>query len=220
LAPGGDSKKVDGNGLTPLTDEELARIYREDPSAEEARAAASELFRRYWKRVYLWCLRRTGRHETARDLAQEVLISAYRALQGFEGRCLYRTWLYTIMKHRCQRSLRRPSWTRDEETDVDRLPAAETAADSALIEEEDEETILRTIRTALEPDEQSALWLRCVERLPVDEITRRLAVPGPSGARGLLQTARRKLRAALERGPEHADKRPREKRGRGEEPHR
>jgi DNA-directed RNA polymerase specialized sigma24 family protein len=51
----------------------------------------------------------------------------------------------------------------------------------------------------LEPQEQQAIWLRCVERMPVDDVTRILGVDGSSGARAVLQRARRKLRAAIER---------------------
>ena len=49
--------------------------------------------------------------------------------------------------------------------------------------------------------EQEAIYLRCFERLPVDEITSLLSITGASGARGLLQSARRKLRAALAKPP-------------------
>jgi len=48
--------------------------------------------------------------------------------------------------------------------------------------------------------EQKAIWLRCFERLPIDEITGMLGIEAKSGARGMLQTARRKLKAALEEG--------------------
>ena len=41
--------------------------------------------------------------------------------------------------------------------------------------------------------------MRCNERMPVDEITRVLDLKTATGARGLLQTARRKLKAARER---------------------
>jgi DNA-directed RNA polymerase specialized sigma24 family protein len=41
------------------------------------------------------------------------------------------------------------------------------------------------------------LWLRCFEKVPVDEITRMLGITEASGARGVLQRARRRLRAAL-----------------------
>ena len=47
--------------------------------------------------------------------------------------------------------------------------------------------------------ERQAIVMRCFERVPVGDITDALRIEGASGARGLLQTARRKLRAVLER---------------------
>lgn len=184
---------------TEAKDEELVRRYQHDPAGEAGRDAAEELFERYWERVYLWCCRRVGHHETARDLAQDVLLSAYQSLGAFEGRCLYSSWLFTIMRHRCFRALRRPSLVRDEEVELDRLAIEVTPTDSVLAEREDEEEVLHLIREHLDPLEQAALWMRAMERLPVEEITRRLKIPAVSGARGVLQSGRRKLRAALER---------------------
>jgi RNA polymerase sigma-70 factor (ECF subfamily) len=184
---------------TEATDEELVRRHQQDPAGEAGRDAAEELFERYWERVYLWCCRRVGNHDTARDLAQDVLLSAYQSLRAFEGRCLYSSWLFTIMRHRCFRALRRPSLVRDEEVEIDRLAIEATPADSALVEQEDEQEVLHLIRQHLDPVEQAALWMRVMERLPIEEITRRLKIPAASGARGVLQSGRRKLRAALER---------------------
>jgi RNA polymerase sigma-70 factor (ECF subfamily) len=183
----------------PATDEELVLTFQRDPSGDSGRAAAEELFERYWERVYLWCLRRIGNRETARDLAQDVLLSAYRALGSFEGRSRYSSWLFTIMRNRCFRALRRPSLVRDEEFEVESMAGDATPADADLAEREDEEEVLRLIRTQLDPLEQAALWLRARERLPVEEITRRLRISTASGARGVLQSGRRKLRAALDR---------------------
>ena len=181
------------------SDEELVSRFRRDPRGEEGRAAASELFERYWEQVYLWCYRRVGRHEAARDVAQDVFLSAYQALGSFEGRCRYSSWLFTIMRHRCFRTLRRPGLVRDEGVELDRLADAGRQVDEALIEQEDEEEVLGLIQQVLDAEEQAALWLRSFERMPVDEITRRLSIRGASGARAVLQSARRKLRAALEK---------------------
>ncbi len=185
-------------GLNDAPDEELVRAYQQDPLGEAGRAAAEALFERYWEKVYLWCHRRVGHHETARDLAQEVLLSAYQALGSFEGRCRYSSWLFTIMRNRCFRALRRPSLVRDEEVEVEQLANEATPADDAMADREDEEEILGMIRQHLAPLEQEALWLRVMERLPVEDITRRLRISAQSGARGVLQSARRRLRAALE----------------------
>ena len=52
----------------------------------------------------------------------------------------------------------------------------------------------------LEPNERLALWLRAEEEMSVAELTRVLGLENATGARALLQTARRKLRAALDGG--------------------
>jgi RNA polymerase sigma-70 factor, ECF subfamily len=184
---------------TDDTDEALAARYRRDPEGEPGRAAARELFERYRTRVLLWCARRVGNQEEAMDLAQDVLVSAYRALGSFEGRSRYSTWIFTIARNRCFRAMRPVALLRDESVDPDAMPSGDDGPLERQVREQGEERLLALMRAALEPREQQALWLRCVERLSVDEVTRRLAIAGASGARAVLQSARRKLRQALER---------------------
>jgi RNA polymerase sigma-70 factor (ECF subfamily) len=194
--------------MTPVSDEVLVERYQRDPACAEARAAARELFERYQRRVFLWCARRVRDEEKALDLAQDVLVSAYRALGSFQARARYSTWVYAIARNRCFRALRPVPLLRDEEADPDTL--ADEGADPAATHEreEEEEGLLELVRATLEPREQSALWLRCFERIPVDEITRRLGLGGASGARAVLQSARRKLRAALARRGAEEGQRP------------
>ncbi len=186
-----------GSWREDATDEELVRAVQQDAAGEDGRGAAEALFDRYWRRVYLWCHRRVGNHDTACDLAQDVLLSAYQNIRSFEGRCLYSSWLFTIMRNRCFRALRRPSLVRDEDAEMDRLADGRLPIDDAIAEKEDEESLLRLVQECLDPIEQEALWLRVVERIPVDEITVRLKLTAASGARGVLQSGRRKLRAAM-----------------------
>lgn len=78
------------------------------------------------------------------------------------------------------------------------LLADPSAGPDRIFEERlDEEELLNLIRSHLDAQEQEAVWLRCIEGLPVDEITRMLDLGTASGARGLLQRARRKLRSAM-----------------------
>lgn len=185
--------------MTDETDEALAERYRLGPATPAGRDAARELFERYRERVYLWCARRVRNHEEAMDLAQDVLVSAYRALGGFEGRSRYSTWIFAIARNRCLRALRPVALLRDDAVEVDALASAGDDPLERFAAGEGEDRLLALMREVLEPREQQALWLRCVERLPVDEVTRHLAIEGASGARSVLQSARRKLRAALGR---------------------
>lgn len=175
----------------------LLRQALDNAEPERGRRAASALLGRYRDRVYIWCLRYVRDHEQALDMAQEVLLSAYRNLGAFGGRSQFGSWLFSIARNRCLSELRRPSLLVDEGADPDDRADRQAPPDRELDERLAEEDLLELIRRRLEPVEQQALWLRCFEKLPVDEITRLLVIDEASGARGVLQRARRKLRAAL-----------------------
>jgi RNA polymerase sigma-70 factor (ECF subfamily) len=180
-------------------DDTLVRRAVEDPGGPVGRAAASELLGRYQGRVYLWCYRYVRDHDRAMDLAQDALLSAYRALATFQGRSRFSSWLFAIARNRCLTAVAPPSLVRDEGVELDALPDPGDSVERSFDSEQGEARLLELIRTHLDAEEQEALWLRCVERVPVEEITEILGNVSASGARGVLQRARRKLRAALDR---------------------
>ena len=179
------------------SDQELLRIAVGEPDGVAGRRAASRLLRRHQDKVYGWCFRYLREHERALDLAQEVLMIAYRDLSSFAGRSRFSTWLYAVTRNRCLMEIRRPALLVDEEADLDTLRSA-SRPDRELEERLDEESVLALIRERLSGTEQDALWLRCYERLPVETITEMLGISESAGARTVLQRARRKLRAALD----------------------
>jgi RNA polymerase sigma-70 factor (ECF subfamily) len=157
------------------------------------------LFARYDTRVYHWCMRLARNHETALDLAQEAMLTALRDLPQFQERSRFSTWLYTVVRRRSLRLLQRERrWLIDEIDDERLVSRAPDPADEVAVRAE-EAWVRAAMTDVLDPIEATALSLRCEEGLPVGEITRLLELPGASGARGVLQSARRKLRAALER---------------------
>jgi RNA polymerase sigma-70 factor, ECF subfamily len=180
------------------TDEELVRTALADPGSLLSREAASTLFGRYRRRVYAWCHRYVRDHEKALDLAQDVLLSAYRTMGSFQEHARFSSWLYAITRNRCLNELRRPAIFVNEEIDMDQLIDPGNDQAELLIRKLDEEAVLRLIHEHLDPEEQEVLWLRCFERMPIDMITETLRLRQASGARGVLQRARRNLRAALE----------------------
>lgn len=177
------------------SDAELLREARRDPADAASRAAASELFGRYRTKAYLWCHRVVRDHDLALDLAQDALLSAWRGLAGFDERAQFSSWLFAIVRNRCLTAVRPRANVRDESVDPDDLYAGGRDPLDVLAEMQEERQVLDAIREDLEPVEQEALWLRAVERMPVEEITRVLELKSASGARGVLQSARRKLKA-------------------------
>ena len=184
----------DGN----VPDEHLLRIAQGEGDAARRRAAATELVTRYRDAVYLWCFRYTRDRDHALDLSQDVMATVWEKIGTFEGRSKFSSWLFAVTRNRCIDATRRVDLLEDE-FELGEIRDPSPLPDAMLEAGRDEDWLLRTIRAELEPQEQQAIWLRCVERMPVDDVTRILGVDGASGARAVLQRARRKLRAALER---------------------
>jgi RNA polymerase sigma-70 factor (ECF subfamily) len=188
-----------GYVLADIADEELAGIATAEPQTASGKGAASELLARHQRRVYLWCYRYVRDHERALELAQDVLLKAYRSLAAFRRGSKFTSWLFVIARNHCLSALRSPAILVDEESELSQLSDPAKGPEDLLVEKLEEAELLELMRLTLDEREQEALWLRCYEKMPIDEITRVLGITSTTGARGLLQTARRKLRAALAR---------------------
>lgn len=189
---------LEGDGSVEPTDLALVSAVREGRPDASARAAR-ELFGRHRQRVYAWCRRYVRDHEQALDLSQEIFLIAFRSLHTYEGRAPFGAWLFTITHHACLRHVRKRGLDRDELALLEEIADPRPDPQDVLEDEEVRDALLATIRGCLSESEQRAIWLRCFERMPVEEVTSVLGLESASGARGVLQTARRKLRAALEK---------------------
>jgi len=58
--------------------------------------AFDELVRRYRKRIFALALHLSGSEHDADDITQDVFLRAYRALDRFEGRSEFFTWVYRL----------------------------------------------------------------------------------------------------------------------------
>jgi RNA polymerase sigma-70 factor (ECF subfamily) len=88
----------------------------------KARAGDSGAFREmtepYRRELQLHCYRMLGSFQDAEDALQETLLSAWQAIDRFEGRSSMRTWLYTIATNRCLNFRRSASSRRAKEWNV------------------------------------------------------------------------------------------------------
>jgi RNA polymerase sigma-70 factor, ECF subfamily len=72
----------------------VARAKRREPHAFDA------LVRRYRKRIFALALHLSGSDSEADDIVQDVFLRAYRALDQFEGRSEFFTWVYRLTVNR------------------------------------------------------------------------------------------------------------------------
>jgi RNA polymerase sigma-70 factor (ECF subfamily) len=185
------------NAAEGPSDEDLLALYRRSPDSEEGRRAAGHLLARYRGRVYAWAMRLLRRHDDALDVSQVVLLKAWRGLAGFDARSRFSSWLFALTRNECLTALRPRLLRRDEALDPESFLVDDDDPGRLLESAEEEEAMEALLRETLNPVERQALWLRCFERLPVDEVTRILGLTNVSGARSVLQSAREKLRRAL-----------------------
>ena len=84
----------------------------EDPAIVTAarggdQAAFSALCEPHRRRLRAHCYRMLGSFDDAEDMVQETLLRAWRGREGFEGKSLFRTWLYKIATNVCLNALER-----------------------------------------------------------------------------------------------------------------
>lgn len=96
---------------------------------EEARRgrqeAFSELARRHQQRVYRLIYGMTRNRSDADDLSQEVFLTAFRSLPGFNGRSAFYTWLYRIAVNQTLNFLKKKGRERDRASFHEDLPYEE-----------------------------------------------------------------------------------------------
>jgi RNA polymerase sigma-70 factor (ECF subfamily) len=177
-------------------DRELVERARAHAGTPAGREAAGELLRRYRRAVYLWCFRYVRDHERALDMAQDVLLSAYQRMGEFEGRSAFSSWLFVIARNRCFNEMRNDA--RRENVDLETFESADASIEERIEKEIQGRRLAAAASRVLDMTEQRAIWLRYSERMPVDEITMILKLDHKTGARAVLQRARRKLKSALE----------------------
>jgi RNA polymerase sigma-70 factor, ECF subfamily len=75
--------------------------------------AFKPIYEKYFKKIFLFLLHRTGEKETAADLAQQVFLKALTGLSKFQFRGLpFSAWLYRIAINECNTFFRKTKHTR------------------------------------------------------------------------------------------------------------
>jgi RNA polymerase sigma-70 factor (ECF subfamily) len=87
-----------------MSPDESALLAAARSGDQVAFAALAEPYRH---QVRVHCYRMLGSFDDAEELVQETMLRAWRGLEAFEGRSLFRTWLYRIATNLCLNALER-----------------------------------------------------------------------------------------------------------------
>ncbi len=162
---------------TDLSDEALVSWFQEKGYEDER--PFQELFQRYKNFVWHLCYKFTQNPQDAEDLAQDVFIKVYKSLPKFEGRAMFKTWLYRIALNSCYNNARHRQ-RRPVATDSDFESYAEWLPSPASTEQEVEKRATQTQLTAalnaLRPEETTILIMKDFEERPFTEISQTLSI--------------------------------------------
>ncbi|MBI5154912.1 sigma-70 family RNA polymerase sigma factor [Candidatus Poribacteria bacterium] len=179
------NKTSPGTGeMEPEEERELVRRAKEGDGA-----ALEHLLAAHQDLVYRTALRFTaGREEAAFELAQEVLISAFRHIAKFRGDSRFRTWLYRITANLAKnryvvenrekkrfRSLDQP-WGENEDDKPPEWAAGGVDARTAASDREVAAVLVERLEL-LEPEWREVVVLRFFEEMSYEEIAQVLDVP-------------------------------------------
>ena len=175
------------------------------------RAAANELLRRHYDRIYAICRRIAGNDADAADATQEALMAIVRGLDRFDGNAKFSTWSYRVATNACLDELRRRK-RRPTPTDMDEH--ADWSTQTADVEAGDfddrmvERDAMAQALAELPDDFREPVVLRDVGGLDYAEISQQLGIP-PGTVRSRIARGRAKLAEILAAGNQNdPDERP------------
>jgi RNA polymerase sigma-70 factor (ECF subfamily) len=180
--------------------------------AREERAFDA-LVKGYERRIYALVVRMLGSAAEAEDVAQEVFVQVFRAIDQFRGESRLSTWIFRIAvnlsKNRALYLQRRHSGQSSDNEDAhelgDRVPlgaavkgtAAVVARPDQLVEGMQVERIIQAAIAQLEPSFKECLLLREVEDMSYDEISDITGLPAGT-VKSRIHRARAAMRIAVE----------------------
>ena len=169
----------------------------------EREEALRVLFERYGPVTYAFFRRRVGAPDVAADLNQDLYLDVLAGLARFRGESSFQTWLFRLAHNRLSHLRRRWRVHLDERADStpDELLDELTTTDVDPDREADRRRqthALRACLARLSEIERAIVLGQYYAGATLEELTRRLGLTNPSGARAHLLSAQRHLRRCLE----------------------
>ncbi len=168
------------------TDEEIVAVVI-DGSVD----AFEALVRRHESDLMRIATARLGRCDIAEEAVHEAFIAAFRALKSFDTNRSFRSWLVTILIHKCHRGYRQMAKTNDRTQPMLDEPRSTAPAPLEQMESRESYAQLYDRMARLDADQADAIWMRFFAKLKFHEIAESAGVS--------LATAKNRVRKGLER---------------------
>ncbi len=144
--------------------------------------AFDELMKRYERRIFGYLLRSVRNYEDAEELTLEVFFKAYRALNSWEPKAKFSTWLYTIASnlsidyHRSKS--RKPVFILEDEDVIEkRLVATDISSNPEKhLEDKERGRIIREAVDELSSKQKAVFMLTRYEGLQIKEVAETLGL--------------------------------------------
>ncbi|HYD06725.1 MAG TPA: RNA polymerase sigma factor, partial [Reyranella sp.] len=167
---------VDSPAAQPATPDSLiAQCLAGDQAAWEV------IVRQNWRKVFNVAYKFVGKHDEAEDLTQDIFLKIFKALNTFDRRANFQTWIISISRNLCidhYRSVRKERETINRDIDPSTLtPVSRDRSAYSQLELRDRVQLLRAALDTLPPTLRTAVLLRDIQELTYQEIADRLAVP-------------------------------------------
>lgn len=144
--------------------------------------AFTRLVIKYQNKVHNLCYRIVGDKDEAKDMAQEVFVTAHKSLKNFRGESLFSTWIYRVTVNHCKNrikylgrrryfqtlSIDQPQQVDDGELYYE--PEDESPDAEMELASEEIQTLVQDAIASLDADHRLVVVLRDIQDLSYEEI--------------------------------------------------
>jgi RNA polymerase sigma-70 factor, ECF subfamily len=167
---------VDSPALQPATPDSLI-----EQCLSGDQAAWETIVRQHWRKVFNVAYKFVGKHDEAEDLAQDIFLKIFKALDTFDRRANFQTWIISIARNLCidhYRSIRKERETIAREVDAgDLTPVSAEIGPEGALERSDLRALLQRALERLPMALRTAVVLRDLQELSYQEIADQLDLP-------------------------------------------
>jgi RNA polymerase sigma-70 factor (ECF subfamily) len=164
---------VRGESLADQTDEQLLAGLHEGSEGH-----FTQLYERYFRRIYTFAYARVRNYADAEEIAQETFMAVFRSVGAFRGQSSLLSWIYGIAKNTANNHLRRLKAQEQrlqalEPDAVAPMPSIEHAGPSEQLDMRAYTDALERRLSALADWQLEIFCMRHLENLSIEEISDR-----------------------------------------------